>query len=448
MLRRLLAPVRNRATMAACLVVACFFIGASALFLALLRQSLVEILDDSVSELAEDVVSEVEQDVLPPVLGSNDDDSFIQVVDDSGMVIARSDNLRGLGPVAGVPGAAGVQTVTLDIGGGGVFRVVTLRTEGRDGPVTVSAGSTTDFVEEEIVLARSLLATGLPLLILLVATTTWIVVGRALRPVEAIRAEVADISARDLHRRVSEPPTGDEVARLAATMNAMLDRLEWSSERQRRFVGDASHELQSPLAALRADLEVALAARKGENGDWTGVARRLLGDVERQEALVQDLLFLARSDEDTGARKHVLVDLDDVVLSEVDRLRLRAATVDTSAVSGALVRGHRTDLARVVRNLLENAVRYARSQVTVTLGVEDQWAVLVVEDDGPGIPAAERQRVFERFARMDSARSRQLGGTGLGLAIAREVIVDHDGSISIEDSAGGARLMVRLPAEP
>ena len=220
-------------------------------------------------------------------------------------------------------------------------------------------------------------------------------------------------------------------------------------------MGDASHELQSPLAALRADLEVALAAGagdksgNGDNGDWAGVARRLLGDVERQEALVQDLLFLARSDEDTGVRHHVLVDLDDVVLTEVGRLRLGAAvTVDTSAVSGALVRGHRADLARVVRNLIENAVRFARSHVTISLGVDDQWAVLVVEDDGPGIPPTERGRVFQRFARLDSARSRQLGGTGLGLAIAREVIMDHDGAITVEDAPGGARLMVRLPAEP
>jgi signal transduction histidine kinase len=232
-------------------------------------------------------------------------------------------------------------------------------------------------------------------------------------------------------------------------MNAMLDRLEAATERQRRFVGDASHELQSPLAALRADLEVALAAGDGQAGEWAQVARRLLGDVERQEALVQDLLFMARADEDTADRNAALVDLDDVVLTEVERLRLRApVAVGTSAVSGALVRGHWEDLARVVRNLLENAVRYARTQVTVSLGVDEGWAVLTVDDDGPGIPLGERERVFERFARLDSARSRPLGGTGLGLAIAREVVVDHHGTITVEDWRGGARLVVRLPAEP
>jgi signal transduction histidine kinase len=439
--------------MAASLVVACFFVVAAALFLTLLRQSLVDILDDAVSELAEDVAAEVEQDILPPVFVSNDDDSFIEVVDDSGRVISRSNNLPEGKPVVSLrPSGAhpAAHTVSsLPVRNTGAFRVVALRAEGPDGPVTVYAGSTLAVVDDEVVVARSLLAAGLPLLMALVAATTWVVVGRSLRPVEAIRAEVADITVRDLHHRVSEPPTGDEVARLAATMNAMLDRLESATERQRRFVGDASHELQSPLAALRADLEVALAAGDGQAGEWAQTARRLLGDVERQEALVHDLLFLARADEYTAARPPALVDLDDVVLTEVERLRLRArVAVDTSAVSGAPVRGHWEDLARVVRNLLENAVRYARSQVAVSLGVEDGWAVLTVADDGPGIPPGERERVFERFARLDSGRSRQMGGTGLGLAIAREVVVDHHGTITVDDWRGGTRLVVRLPAEP
>jgi signal transduction histidine kinase len=449
--RRLLAPVRSRATLGATLVVALFCIVASALFLDLLRQSLVDILDDTVDELAEDVKAEVEQDILPPVFVSDDDDSFILVVDGSGGVISKSDNLTEATAevvhIERMPERR-ARTVELSIGRGGDFRVVTLEASGPDGRFTVYAGSTLDVVRNEVRVARSLLLAGVPLLLALVGATTWVVVGRSLRPVEAIRAEVADITARDLHRRVSEPPTGDEVARLAATMNAMLDRLEGATERQRRFVGDASHELRSPLAALRADLEVALSGGDGE-GEWTQTARRLLGDVERQEALVQDLLFLARADESTAARNPTLGDLDDLVLREVSRLRLRApVTVDISGVSGAPVRGHWEDLARVVRNLLENAVRYAGSQVTVRLGVEDGWAVLSVEDDGPGIPAEERERVFERFARVDSGRSRRLGGTGLGLAIAREVVVDHGGTISIDGSGAGARLVVHLPAEP
>ena len=451
-IRRLLAPVRSRATVAASLVVAGFFVAASALFLELLRQSLVEILDEAVAELAEDVAAEVEQDILPPVFVSNDDDSFIEVVDDAGRVRARSDNLPEGEPVVTLQPSArlSAQTVRgLPIRDSGPFRVVALRTEGPDGPVTVYAGSTLSGVDDELVVVRSLLAAGLPLLMALVAATTWVVVGRSLRPVEAIRAEVADISARALHLRVSEPPTGDEVARLAATMNAMLDRLESATERQRRFVGDASHELQSPLSALRADLEVALAAGDGEPGEWAHTARRLLGDVERQEALVHDLLFLARADEYTAARSPTLVDLGDVVLTEVGRVRLRApVAVDTSTVSGAPVRGHWGDLARVVRNLLDNAVRYARSRVAVSLEVVDGWAVLTIEDDGPGIPPDERERIFERFARLDTARSRQQGGTGLGLAIAREVVVDHHGTITVDEGRGGARLVVRLPAEP
>ncbi|MGH8991362.1 MAG: HAMP domain-containing protein, partial [Acidimicrobiia bacterium] len=228
--RRLLAPVRNRATMAACLVVAIFFVAAATLFLALLRKSLVDILDEAVTELAEDVGHEVEQDLLPPVFVSDDDDSFILVVDDAGRVISRSNNLDADTPIARIQHSgetAVAHTVkSLPIGNGDDFRVVALRATGKDGPVIVYAGTTFGIVENEVVVARSLLGAGLPLLVALVGATTWVVVGRALRPVEAIRAEVADISARALHQRVSEPPTGDEVARLAATMNAMLDRLE------------------------------------------------------------------------------------------------------------------------------------------------------------------------------------------------------------------------------
>jgi hypothetical protein len=190
-LRQLLAPVRNRATIAACVVVACFSVAAATLFLALLRQSLVDILDDAVAELAEDVASEVEQDILPPVFVSNDNDNFIQVVADSGRVISRSNNLPEGTPPLGIPPSEGrpaAHTVaSLPFGDGGDFRVVALRARSPEGPVTVYAGSTLAVVDDEVVVARSLLAAGLPLLIGLVGTTTWVVVGRSLRPVEAIR---------------------------------------------------------------------------------------------------------------------------------------------------------------------------------------------------------------------------------------------------------------------
>jgi signal transduction histidine kinase len=277
-----------------------------------------------------------------------------------------------------------------------------------------------------------------------IGVTTWLLVGRALHPVEAIRAEVADISAHDLGRRVPVPAVADEIGRLAGTMNQMLDRLQSSADRQRRFAADASHELQSPLASSRAHLEVALA--HPDDAPWASVATDLLEENHRMERLVRDLLFLARGDEgDLDAHRRP-VDLDDVVSFEVGRLRPGAEVViDASGVVPAEVSGHADQLHRVVRNLLENAVDHARSRVTIELRGTGAEVELVVADDGPGVPVPDRDRVFDRFTRLDDARSRQTGGAGLGLAIAREVVEAHGGRVRVEDGPG-ARFVVRLPA--
>ncbi len=194
----------------------------------------------------------------------------------------------------------------------------------------------------------------------------WVVVGRALHPVEGIRSEVAAISHRELDRRVPVPPTDDEVSRLAETMNSMLARLETAAEQQRDFVANASHDLQSPLASFRTQLEVALA--HPEATDWPTTAAALHDEGDRMERLVRDLLFLAREDAGDTQRRQQLVDLDDVVLEESARVRASGTTVvDTSRVTAAPVRGNRDDLARLVRNLLENARDHAEGLIDVTL---------------------------------------------------------------------------------
>ena len=240
------------------------------------------------------------------------------------------------------------------------------------------------------------------------------------------------------------PPTDDEISRLAETMNAMLDRLEAASRRQREFVADASHELRSPLAAFRTQLEVAL--EHPGDADWTAIAEELLADSDRMERIVGDLLYLARTDALPPEPSATLVDLDDIVLDEVNRLRSHAGVqIDTSQVSAAPVRGSGEELRRLIRNLLDNAVRHARSSVRVELVTNGDEVVLAVEDDGPGVPSEQRQRIFERFVRLDAARSTD-GGTGLGLAIVQAITVRHSGEVSLEPSAGGARLVVRLLA--
>jgi signal transduction histidine kinase len=283
-------------------------------------------------------------------------------------------------------------------------------------------------------------------MILLVALAAWYFTGRALQPVEAIRLEAEEITGATMNRRVPEPDTDDEVGRLARTMNAMLDRLETSSQRQRQFVSDASHELRSPLASIRTNLEVAL--RHADRTDWPSVANRALAEDVRMEDTVSELLELARLDESSGP---VLleslpdVDVDELVLD--DTVQPRRVPIDTTRVSAGRVHGRREQLTRVVRNLVDNAARHAESRVAVELSTNDAEVVLIVDDDGPGIPVDERERVFDRFTRLDDGRARDAGGLGLGLSMVKAITEQHGGTVTIEDAPlGGARLRVRLPA--
>jgi signal transduction histidine kinase len=441
------SSVRGRATIAACAMVGVFTILFAFVFLTLLRRTLIEAVDHSALELARDVALEATQGVLPDFSQAPDDpDSFIQVVNSAGVVIEGSANaVKAGGPIAWAGGES-IRTINAPLPGlTGDFRVTALSAPTAEGPVMVYVGYTVRSVGHDILVAGVMLGIGLPLLVALVGITTWFLVGRALKPVESIRLEVADITGSDLHRRVPQPATRDEIARLASTMNGMLDRLETARDRQRRFVDDASHELRSPLAILRGELEIAL--NRAETADWPAVATRMLGDVARQERLVHDLLLMARLEHGGRQAPHLLVDLDAVVFDEVERIRLRSTVpIDATGVSAAPVRGRAEELARVVANLLDNGVRHAASTVHVMVRVEGQSAELVVHDDGPGIPPDQREQIFERFARIDAGRSRDRGGTGLGLAIASEIIESHAGTIRVEDSDLGARLVVRIPA--
>ncbi|MFI5565407.1 ATP-binding protein [Amycolatopsis japonica] len=280
-----------------------------------------------------------------------------------------------------------------------------------------------------------------PLAVLITALAAWLAAGRALRPVEAIRRELAEVSGSRLDRRVPVPPSRDEVARLATTTNETLDRLQKAYDQQERFVADASHELRSPLANLRTGLEVALT--HAERADWPAVARRSLLDVQRLQRITADLLQLAV---EPAKLPDDVVDLADVVGEQVAERALEPGPAVVSDVDGpAPVSGEPVQLERLLRNLLDNAVRHARSAVTVRLRCEAGEAVLEVVDDGPGIPPSDRERVFDRFARLDDARARDAGGTGLGLTLARDIAVRHGGTLRVEEGAPGARLAVRLP---
>ncbi|GAA0910046.1 HAMP domain-containing sensor histidine kinase [Streptomyces thermoalcalitolerans] len=304
---------------------------------------------------------------------------------------------------------------------------------------TVYAGAPLATEQKAVRTVVTAMLIGLPLLLAVVAGVTWLTTRRALRPVEDIRAELSAITASsDLTRRVPEPDSHDEIARLAATTNRTLAALEASVEQQRRFVADASHELRSPIASLRTQLEVA--AAHPELLDLEGAVQ----DTVRLQDLAADLLLLARLD--AGEQPQAVpLDLDDLVREEVAR-RTDALPVHVTLETPVRVDGSRSRLSRVLRNLLDNAQRHATGSVTVTLHTEGATAVLRVADDGPGVPVAERERIFERFVRLDDARTRDDGGAGLGLAIVRDVVRRHGGDITVgEAPSGGALFEVRLP---
>jgi signal transduction histidine kinase len=445
--------VRLRTTAAATAVVLLTLAVGSWVLLSTLRGALADNQDDVARARADDLLTLAAAGRLPARLTSVGDDGFVQVVSATGGVVAATPQVLGRPPVATfVPttGTATVQTVrgVRDDSDLEDYRVWAVRGDSPSGPVTVYVATSLELVSETVGTLRRLLLVGVPLVGLLMGVVTWLVVGRALRPVEAIRAEVTAISAGELDRRVPEPAGDDEIARLARTMNAMLGRLEAASARERAFTADASHELQSPLSSFRTQLEVALAQSPGP--DWPRVAHELLDGSQGMERMVRDLLFLAREDEDAAVAPQELVDLDDVVLEEAARARATSSVeIRTSAVSAAPVRGNREQLVRLTRNLLENAVHHAASRVELSLTTTDGEVRMTVHDDGPGVPAAARDRIFDRFVRADDARSRQTGGSGLGLSIVAAVARRHGGAVELvdpPDGATGAAFVLRLPS--
>jgi signal transduction histidine kinase len=302
-----------------------------------------------------------------------------------------------------------------------------------------------EVVRESSQIVVGLLVIGIPLLLVVVGLVTWRVVGRSLAPVEAIRNEVETISTEELDRRVPVPASKDEIFRLAMTMNQMLERLEDGQLRQRRFVSDASHELRSPVASIRQHSEVALAHPNQSSAEE--LARVVLDEDLRMQRLVEDLLLLARMDEHRADARKVMLDLDDVVFEEVVRVRnLTKKSIDASGVSAGRVLGDRKQLTRLTGNILDNAVRHARTSVSVVLTEENHEVILQVDDDGRGIPPGDEERIFERFVRLQEARDRDTGGGGLGLAIVAEVAGAHGGTARVLKSRlGGARFEIRLP---
>lgn len=379
---------------------------------------------------------------------------FVQVLL-NGRVIGASRPLRHLPPLwhAGDP-AIGPVTDDLEVMGRDINVVsVPVEAAGVKGNVVVVA-SMQQF-DHTVADVQRLLDIGTPMLLAVVGLICWLIVGRALRPIEMMRrevAEVATVAGVSDHHRVAEPANDDEVGRLARTLNSMLDRMEASTERERRFVSDASHELRSPIANIRTELEVAL--HHPDAADWWQVAGEVLTQNERMEQLVAGLLLLARSDEGSLIEATEPTDLAGVAEDVVADAPPGPPQVRVVILDRAQVRVPVVYAERMVANLVDNARRFAATDVTVTVsscpasleGSEPGYAVLTVTDDGPGVPDADRQRIFERFVRLDAARDRGEGGFGLGLAIVADLSRFYGGSIEVGPGGPGAEFVLRLPA--
>ncbi|TRW46728.1 ATP-binding protein [Georgenia yuyongxinii] len=440
--------VRFQTTLAATLVVAATLALAAVAFVLLQRSrfeaSLTELADQQAADVAAQAADEGATGLEFSRVGAGER-SMVQVVGPSGEVLLASTaraGERALVASRPPPGSSVTVRVNVPDEEETEFVAVAKGVATPAGPMVVIAAQSLEPAAESTAVAVGLLAVGLPAVLLVVAGTCYWLTGRALAPVEAMRRKVAGISSSDLSARVPVPPAGDELTRLAETMNAMLGRLEASSQVQRRFVADASHELRSPIATIRTELEVA--RRHADRTDWEAVSADALAETERLHRLVSDLLLLARADERTGTLRREDVDLDDLMLDEARRLRAAGVAVDVQSPPVRVV-GDGAALARAVRNLVDNAVLHGGSRVSLLLRADRAQAVMEVVDDGPGIPVDQRERVFDRFVRLDASRERAAGGTGLGLPIAREIARAHGGDVTVGNGATGARLVLTLP---
>ncbi|MEO7295536.1 MAG: ATP-binding protein [Candidatus Limnocylindria bacterium] len=436
--------IRARLTVLAVALVGVALLAGAIALVAIMRATLIESVVADGRLRGSDVAAELEGGTRPgDLILPTSDDLLIQVLDANGRVLAAGAEAPGTA-IAPDLGSGALTTVNIP-GDDDPFLVVAVPADGFDNARTVLVGRALDFVEESTDVVTRLLAVGLPILLVPVGAFAWLLVGRALAPVEAIRCEVEAISATELQRRVPAPTGRDEISRLATTMNEMLARLETAHARQRRLVADTSHELRSPIASIRQHAEVALA--HPERTDPVALGETVLAEALRLARMVDDLLILARADEHTLVLAHRPFDLDDLVLEATrDVSRQGGPAVNASGVSGGRVRGDAAGLRRVVANIVENAARHARSQVDLAVMERGEEVIFRVDDDGAGITEADRDRVFERFVRLDAARARDAGGSGLGLAIVAELVAAHNGSVEISDSPlGGARVEVRLP---
>ena len=454
--------LRARVTLIAALGLLVALIAGDLLLLNTLRVSLTRSVDDGARSGATEVAALINADRLPDPVPVAAGTVSIQVLAPSGQIVnvsADADRLVPLLPPAQAASLANGNSAVLVHGAPfdmpSLLRVAVVRADG--GELVIAAVPYSSAADSLQVVAHGLIF-GTPVLFIVFIGATWLAVGSTLRPIDRIRRGAARVTGTGVPADLPVPEARDEVRSLALTLNDMLSRLTSAQQRQRSLVSDTAHELRSPIASIRTQLEVALDHPAGQ--DWSSTARDVLADTLRLSRLTEDLLLLARLDEQADQadmrRQGEPVDVGELACSVVARYADSPVPVAVAPHpeidAAAEVAGNRDRLDRMLVNLIDNAVRYAKSSVMVSVGGSGSWVELAVTDDGPGIPEADRERAFDRFARLDDARTRcdeDAGGAGLGLAIVRATAQSHAGTARLEsapDGASGLRAVVRLPA--
>jgi signal transduction histidine kinase len=444
--------LRARVTLASTAGLALALAAAAVLLSGALRLSLIRSLDNSARQGAREVASLQDAHRLPDPVPVVPGTITVQVLSSNGRIVNVSPDADRLVPLlppaVAAANARDGRAVFLNGRPYGLPDTVRVATAATTGGGTVIAAVAYNQVGESLASLTRALVIGTPLLLALLAGASWLIAGSTLRPVTELRRGAQDVTRTGRPRALPVPEARDEVRNLALTLNDMLSRLGAAQERQRGLVSDTAHELRSPIASIRAQLEVALDHPDGQ--DWRQTASDVLADTLRLSRLAEDLLALARLDErDTRRAPPRRVDLTGLVEEEVSRYADARVPVRLAGAGPAAVTGDPGGLHRMLGNLIDNATRYARSQVAVSVSMEGKNARLSVTDDGPGIPAADRERAFGRFTRLEAARSREdddEGGAGLGLAIVRATAQAHGGSAWLEDAGPGLRAVVLLPA--
>ena len=447
------AGIKARVVGAAALVVAVTLTTSCLLVTSVLESSLIAGLDAAHHSRALEVAAQAPVAVQSGVIPSTIEDSAIQLIAQDGSVVASTSNIDGepafLQHSPADRRSVATTLAQFPVESGGAYRVtaepVTLAT----GPGWVYVASSLSQKDAAIGQLSILFLIWIPVIVVVVALIAAAAVSPSLRPVDRITKRAEEIEATDPAQRVPVPGGHDEIARLAVTMNEMLDRLDASARRQQQFVGDASHELRSPLAAMRTQVDVAMRHPYSHRSGDT--LRKVSGQIDRMGMLIDDLLFLARTSERSSPAQKGEVDLDELVIAEAVRLKeLGTIRVNVTVASAVRVAGSERDLARMIRNLGDNAYEHARTSIDLSLEVTADFARIAVTDDGPGIDPQDRERIFLRFARVDESRMRTTlgGGSGLGLAIARQIASAGGGTLRAvdrPDGKSGALLIAELP---